>query len=225
MTRPDIEAKLHESKTKALSSQAVVLGEAVAAALERGLSTQALAKLFRMDHQTAKTRLIDCPPKATAGKQKSLAGLIMYYDLATAAEYLVTPKLTPEQILKHLQTADLPPQFQKTFWDANLSRQRFEEQAGQLWRTERVQELLGTTFQQLKFTIQLWMDTVETETQVTPKQREIIQRLIDGLQQDMFDTLMELTAKTQTGPVLDEMKDKMPEQVEIKRKGRRHDLI
>lgn len=220
-----IEAQLEESKKRVLSSQAVVLGEAIAASLEKGLSTQALAKLFRLDHGTVKARLIDCPPKGTNEKARSVSGLVMYYDLATAAEYLVTPKLTPEQILKHIQTADLPPQFQKTFWDANLAKQRYEESAGQLWRTEKVQELLGTTFQTLKFTIQLWMDTIETESQVTSKQREIIQRLVDGLQQEMYDAMIDLAAKSRTGPVIEEMQEKLPEEVRVDKKRARRDFI
>jgi hypothetical protein len=176
----------------------------MAAIFAKGVSVSFLAKVFRMAPQTIREKLARCEPLEGSGesgtKQKNYR-----YDLALAASYIVTPKLTPEQFLSAVKRADLPPAFQQQFWDAQLKRQKWEEQAGQLWRTEKVQEVLGTAFQSMKFTMQLWVDTLERETGLTDRQREVLIRLVDGLQQEVYDALVKMAESRQTGPMLGEV--------------------
>lgn len=168
-----------------------------------GVSVSFLAKTFRMAPQTVREKLARCEPTEESAKGGAVRKNYRY-DLATAASYLVTPKLTPEQFLSAVKRADLPPAFQQQFWDAQLKRQKWEEQAGQLWRTEKVQEVLGTAFQNMKFTMQLWVDALERETGLTEKQREVLIRLVDGLQQDTYDSLVKMAETKHTGPLLSE---------------------
>lgn len=180
-------------------------GEFVESIFAKGVSVSFLAKAFRVAPQTARERLSRCPPISDSvnfdGPKQQFR-----YDLAEAASYLITPKLTPEQFLQAVKRADLPPSFQQQFWDARLKQQRWEQEAGQLWRTEKVQEVLGTAFQQMKFTMQLWVDHLERETGLTDRQRELLIQLVDGLQQDIYDALVAQAEAKTTGSVLMEEK-------------------
>lgn len=178
-------------------------GEFIESIFAKGVSVSFLAKAFRIAPQTARERLSRCPPISDSvnfdGPKQQFR-----YDLAEAASYLITPKLTPEQFLQAVKRADLPPSFQQQFWDARLKQQRWELEAGQLWRTEKVQEVLGTAFQQMKFTMQLWVDHLERETGLTDRQRELLVQLVDGLQQDIYDALVAQAEMKATGSVLTE---------------------
>lgn len=167
----------------------------------QGVTVSWLAQVFGMDPKTVKSKLADCPPM-----HRRKAGYV--YHLPTACSYLIKPALTTEQIMRNLKPSDLPSQFQQSFWDAALKRQKWEENAGQLWRTEKVREVLGSTFQTIKFTMQLWADTLERQTGLSQDQRDLIVKMVDGLQEDIFKALVSKAADATTGPQaaeLDEM--------------------
>lgn len=181
--------------------------EAQEAIFSKGVSINFLCKIFRMSPNTVREKLARCEPipgtGSAEGKQRNYR-----YDLATAASYLVMPKLSPEQVLTAIRTSDLPPTFQQQFWTARLKQQEWEERAGDLWRTEKVRSTLGTTFQTMKFTMQLWLDTVEMETGLTDKQREIVTRLVDGLQKDIYERLVANIAAQSTESQMSEHPNK-----------------
>lgn len=165
-----------------------------------GVTASWLSQVFGMDPKVVKQRLAECPPL-----HRRKAGYI--YDLKTAARYLVPPAMSPEQFVKTMKASDLPPHFQQTFWDAALKRQRWEENAGQLWRTEKVREVLGDTFQTIKFTVQLWAETVERQTGLTAEQRKVLVGLTDTLQQEIYDRLVTQAAEKETGSQRSELPD------------------
>lgn len=178
--------------------------EAVEAIFAKGVSINFLCKVFRMAPATVREKLARCTPipgtgDSGEGKQRNYR-----YDLADAAAHLVMPKLTPEQVLNAVKTSDLPASFQQQFWNAQLRRQEWEERAKDLWRTEKVRDVLGSTFQTMKFTMQLWLDVVEREKGLTDPQREILQRLVDGLQRDIYEALVANVARGRTEPMLTE---------------------
>ena len=80
-----------------------------------------------------------------------------------------------------------------------------------MWRTDKVREVLGSTFQTIKFTIQLWADTVEREVELTEEQRQIIIRLADGLQKEIYDALLTQARENATGSQLSEMPEHVGE--------------
>lgn len=168
--------------------------------MHAGVTVSWLCQVFHMDPKVVKQRLADCPPL-----HRRKAGYV--YDLAQAARYLVPPAMSPEQFVKTMKASDLPPHFQQTFWDAALKRQKWEENAGQLWRTEKVREVLGDTFQTIKFTIQLWAETVERETGLTSDQRTALVKLTDSLQQEIYDRLVEQASAKNTGSQRSELPD------------------
>lgn len=171
--------------------------------LNRGVSVSWLAHVFDMDQATVKRKLGNCPVKTA--KRRGTKQMTVLYDLKVAAAFLVTPAYSTAEYMRAVRRGDLPPALQQTVWDALLKRQKWEENAGQLWRTEKIREVLGSTFQTIKFTMQLWIDTLERQVEVSDEQRSIIINLVDGLQAELYDALVEQMNDNATGPQLDEM--------------------
>lgn len=168
-----------------------------------GVTIAFLAQVFKMDEKRVKRKLVNCPVKQR--RRRGVTQVQHLYDLATAASYLVDPKIDPEDIIKSLRKEDLPPSISTAYWDAQLKRQKWEEQAGQLWRTSTISAVIGSMFQTIKFTIQLWADTLEQQTGITEEQREVLNTLTDELQASMFGSLRENAEENMTKPQLAEL--------------------
>jgi len=195
----DIDRRLNEIAERKRSDPSFGLADS---AME-GVTVSFLAQVFGMDHQKVKSRLRNCPIKERRKRGKTQQQHL--YDLATAAEYLVEPNIDYEEVLKKIKREDLPPAINTAYWDAQLKRQKWEENAGQLWRTETIRSAIGGMFQTMKFTIQLWADTIERQTGLTEEQRELMNEMTDSLQQNLFQVLEENAASQMTGPQLAEL--------------------
>ena len=169
----------------------------------QGVTVSFLAQVFKMDHQKIKRLLVNCPVKEYRKRGRTQNQNV--YDLATAASYLVEPNISVEDVLSKIRREDLPPAINTAFWDAQLKRQKWEENAGQLWRTETIRASIGGMFQSMKFTIQLWADTIERQTGLTEEQREVLNEMTDALQADLFTALQDNAASQMTGPQLAEL--------------------
>ena len=169
----------------------------------QGVSVSFLAQVFAMDPAKVKRLLVNCPIKHTRKRGRTQTQHL--YDLSTAASYLVEPKISVEEVLAQIKREDLPPAINTAFWDAQLKRQKWEENAGQLWRTETIRGAIGGMFQTIKFTIQLWADTIERQTGLTEEQRDLLNDMTDKLQQDIFSSLQENAEATMTGPQIAEL--------------------
>ncbi len=169
-----------------------------------GVSVGWLSKVFNMDPSDVKKRLADCPPM-----HRRKAGYI--YSLPVAARYLVKPVFDVQKYLEGMKPSELPPQLQRDYWDSALKRQKWEENARQLWRTEAVMEVFGETFKNIKFAMQLWADNLERMTGLTPQQRELLVGMVDGLQNDIYDRLVAMSRDRQTPPLSGEVEDGVAE--------------
>lgn len=169
----------------------------------QGVTVSFLAQVFVMDPNKVKRLLVNCPIKHSRKRGRTQTQHL--YDLATAAKYLVEPNINVEDVLKQIKKEDMPPAINTAFWDAALKRQKWEENAGELWRTETIRGVIGSMFQTIKFTIQLWGDTIERQTGLEEEQREILNGMTDDLQQTIFTSLEENAAETMTGPQLAEL--------------------
>ena len=65
--------------------------------------------------------------------------------------------------------------------------------------------MIGSMFQTIKFTIQLWADTLERQTGLTESQRDLLNSLTDELQRQMFESLRDNAKETMTKPQLAEL--------------------
>jgi hypothetical protein len=168
-------------------------------ALLQPVSITFLADVLQRDKKTVVKRLAGLAPM---GHHR---GNIPLYDFRQALEYLVTPRFNAAEAIKRMGTADLPMGLQKDVWDARLKQQKWMKEAGDLWATEDVLEVLGEAFQRLKTTTQLWIDQL-AETHALPAEvRKDLTAMVDGLQKDLHTTLVEMPAEKSTRSQLSEI--------------------
>lgn len=201
-------ARLTEMRRQAPDSQGTY-----ADVTAKGVTVSWLSQVFELPVPVVKAKLKFCQPKTVRRRGEKM--LSTYYDIKEAAAYLVTPAFSTAEYLRAVKRGELPPALQQQIWDALLKRQKWEENAGQLWRTEKVREVLGSTFQTIKFTIQLWADTVERQTELTPEQRDMIIRMADALQAEIYESLVRQSEQGSTGPQLDEMPEHVGESAAV----------
>lgn len=180
------------AEVKASTTEKGVLS---AVSVKNGVTVNWLAAVFGKSDEWVRKRLVDCPPMAQHGKS-------FRYDIKVAAEYLVDPKIDVTAYLRDLKATDLPASLQKEIWDARLKRQKWEAAAGDLWHTHDVMAVLSSTFAIIKSTIQLWPDTVERQEGLTDAQRELMIRLGDTLQDELYQGLVDAARERSTKPSL-----------------------
>jgi hypothetical protein len=156
-----------------------------------GVTVFWLAKAFGMEVSTVRKRIADCPPLA-----RKTSGFI--YSLSVAAQYLVKPKIDVKSYLEAMKPSDLPQQLQPSYWEANLKRQKFELTMGQMWVTEDVLEVFAEVFKTIKFSIQLWPDTLERQSGFSDEDREILITLADDLQDEIYQSIDKLAKERST---------------------------
>lgn len=148
-----------------------------------GVTTTTLGEMFGLDHKEVRKRL--------TGKVQPVDTKRMTYRVRDAAPYLIDLKIDPEEMIKSLSPSKLPPALQDSFWKALNSRQKYEENRGELWRTERVFEVVSSAFKVIRMTIMMVEDTIEQRTVLTQEQRIIIREIMDGLMTSLRDKLRE----------------------------------
>ena len=181
-----IEARLQTHKAINSAAKAVTANP-VSDPAGAGVSIAWLAQCFDLDVRTVKQRLRHCPARTRTQRGKDIVTL---YDIKEASRYLVTPAFATSEYLRAVKRGDLHPALQQTIWDALLKRQKWEENAGDLWRTAKVREVLRLVFQNMKFTIQLWAATVEQQTELSRAQRDLIVEMADNLQAELYSKLV-----------------------------------
>jgi len=190
--RAPAEPRVKESSQKAKAATTTRGNGAVVQALLRPVSISLLADILQKDRKTVVKRLAGLTPMANHRGNTPL------YDFRQALEYLVTPRFNAAEAIKKMGTDDLPVGLQKDVWDARLKQQKWMQQAGDLWHTEDVLEVLGEACQRLKTTTQLWVDQL-SETHALPVEvRKDLLAMVDGLQQDLHRTLVEMPAEKAT---------------------------
>jgi len=168
-----------------------------------GVSVPWMMKAFAMGRQTIERKLRGCTP---IGQGKHNTPL---YDLAEAASYLVTPRVDLEEYLKGLKPEQLPERLRESYWNSMLKRQRWEEKAGHLWRTETVVDRLTPVLLAMRNQLQLLPDSIERVAGLTPKQMEAVQVIVDGIQADMHRELLAFAERGSTPSQLAELDDEL----------------
>lgn len=154
--------------------------EATKGLLFEGASVSQLGKLFGMDNRTVSSKIAALEP---CGRR---AGFPIF-SVKEAAPFLVETQLDVDQIevvinyVRKLNHTNLPKMLTKEFWAAMTAKQRFEENAGDLWRTEKVLEVYGDLVKAIRMPLVLAIDTVGGEVELTERQRTIMTAIIDNL--------------------------------------------
>lgn len=152
------------------------------AAITQGVSVSTLSVLFDKPPSDIKRAMGNVTPCGYRGKKP-------LYKLSEAAKYLADPVVDIATWMKSLKPSDIPAQLSREYWQGQLSKQKFEIAAGQLWKTERVQAVLGEIFKITRQRIMLFADTVDQQTSLTPDQRDIVEGMADGLLADIANNI------------------------------------
>lgn len=157
-----------------------------------GVSLPWLMKAFRMGRGTAERKLMGCAPIGTGKHGTPL------YDLPEAASYLVNPRMDIEQYIRTIKPDQLPERLREAYWSAKLKSQRWEEKAGQLWRTEHVLTVFSEVLQSMRTKLQLIPDRVERAQGLTVEQHQIISTIVDEVQDEIYQELVEFAKSGRT---------------------------
>lgn len=161
-------------------------------ALLRPVSITFMSEALKMDRKTVTRRLADLTP---LGYHRGNSPL---YDFRQALPYLITPKFDVEKALEKIGTESLPPSLQKDVWDAKLKAQKWRQNAGELWQTEDVLEVLGEAFSRLRTSTQLWIDQIADNHALPTSAQVELADLVNGLQTDLHRTLVEMPKERAT---------------------------
>lgn len=157
-----------------------------------GVSVPWLMKAFAIGRQTVEKKLRGCVP---VGQGKHGTPL---YDLKEAASFLVVPRVGLEEYVKSLKPDQLPERLRDSFWAAKLKEQRWEEKAGDLWRTAIVVSKLTGVLMSMRTRLQLIPEEVERHAGLSPKQRAAVVEVVDDIQSQIHQQLIEFAKKDDT---------------------------
>lgn len=118
------------------------------------------------------------------------------YDLGHAAERLVRPKMDLNEHLKDITVDELPDRLKETFWNSKLKQQRYEKNAGELWRTEAVVQLFGSVLKDAKERMRQVNTLAESELGMSPEQREGLAQIVNDVQEEIWKHIENLKSKT-----------------------------
>lgn len=154
------------------------------AMIYEGVNLSQLSIIFGMDHRVLVQKMHGLEP---AGER----GGVAIYNIKDAATRLWRPTQDEvDKAIRRMNHADLPKQLTKEYWAGLRSRQAFELEAGDLWRTAQVIEKVGELFKIVKMETQLATDAVERTTELTDRQRKLVKGLLNGMLANMHDTIL-----------------------------------
>lgn len=208
-TTPPPMPELHEREARRLrAAEALAKETAIKAAgrggtfveqgvLKRPVSQNFLAEVFDMDPATVRKRLVRCPKLGHAGGNRPV------YDFKTACQYLLPPRMTADEFIKTLHHAKLPPEVNKTFWQAQRERLRYLRDAGELWHTADVLALLGAVNMTFKDRIDMWVEDIRDLKGIDDKHVEKIEQMAHALRSELYEALVSAPARGETFNIRD----------------------
>lgn len=175
-----------------------------------GVSIAWLMRVFGMGRQTVEKKLVGLKPIGHGSHHTPL------YTVPEAASRLVKPTEQIDKILLNLKPQDMPERLREAYWNSKLKQQRFEERAGQLWRTEKILMVVGELLQEMKQKALMIPDDVERELGLDRDDHKKVQAIVDNFQKEMYEWLLALQAGRLTPNQLgEEDEDELPEEDNI----------
>lgn len=189
------------TKSQKIEDDIDVIGTQNATTLLTGVPIPTLIRIFRMGRGTILEALKNVNPVKLGHNGAP------YYDLAEAASYLVAPNVDVATYIARMDPSALPEQLRSAYWDAKLKRQKYEAQAGHLWRSEDVMDVLGETFKIIKDRTQLFVDTLENTTGLSDANRATLNSMVDTMLDEIQQKLVEHSETTHTRSQLSDLDD------------------
>lgn len=171
-------------KPKQNIAQQLRMDRVTRAIIYRGCSLQQLSTLFGLDSRTVAKKLDGVEPW-------DKRGAFPVWRVRDAAPYLCTPVGDFETYLKTMHHKDLPSQLTKEFWSALRIKQQYEEEKGDLWRTDFVIAKFSQAFQTVRTALLLLSDSVEREVQFSERQRELLKSMVDAALEECRERLVQ----------------------------------
>lgn len=160
-----------------------------------GVSASWLAQVFGHDKNTIAKKLASAGCEVVGRRNGG-----PLYRIPDAAAYLVKPKVDLVGYIKSLRPNDLPPMLNDAYWSAMIKRQKWEENARDLWRSEDVLKVFGDLAISFKTTANLWVEEVERIEGLTQEQRLLITQLTDRLLDNVYKLMVETPKQSKTRP-------------------------
>ena len=157
--------------------------------LYEGASISQLNIMFGMDNRTVAAKISGLEP---CGKR---AGAPIY-SVREAAAVLVEPNLDLNQIevlssyVRKLNPTNMPKMLTKEFWSAMRTKQLYEEDAGDLWRTDKVVEVFSDLVKSVRLPLILAKDAIANVKELTDRDQQIIDQIIDGILEELHDAVV-----------------------------------
>lgn len=148
-------------------------GSDLLALLHDGANITQLALMFGMKLETVSRKLRACPPIGTRNGHG-------VYSIGEAARYISKPIHGVEEAIRNMHPSELPAALRKEYWQAQNEKIKFEENQGDLFRTEDVLSAFAEAAQEIRMQILLLSDAVEKQIEFTDKQRDLLKKMIDG---------------------------------------------
>ena len=152
-------------------------------AIYQGVNQDQLAKMFKMDHRTAKRKMMEARQGGVKPVNKRYGSDV--YLIHEIAPYFCKPIMDPGEYIRSMDPRDLPKILTKEYWAGQRSRQEYERNAGLLWETAKVVEEVGELMKIFKMSSLLMLDATERQAELNHRQREIIRVLTHGMLEDV----------------------------------------
>lgn len=150
-------------------------------AIYEGLTIAQLAKMFNVSQDVVAQATAKVKPVRRQGR-----GYI--YSVAEIGPHICRPTTEPEQLAEYIKTLhpnQLPMMLRKEFWQAQRQKQEYEKEAGDLWPTDKVVEKVSGLVKLVAISVRLFSDAVERNSELTDRQKQVIQQLTDGMLDDL----------------------------------------
>ena len=179
-------------KTKVRSDSVAdskIMDDATKSMLYQGASISQLNILFGMDNRTVAAKLFGLEP---VGKRAGAA----IYSVREAAALLIAPSLDLADVevlatyVRKMDHTKLPTLLSKEFWAAMRVKQIYEENAADLWRTDRVVEVYGDLVKSVRMPLILAKDAISNEMELDDRAQKIFDRIIDQTLEDLHDAVV-----------------------------------
>lgn len=182
--------------TRATTQRSTQIDEDSKGIIFEGANKSQLEALFRIDNRVLNEYINGLAP---VGKR----GGVDIFDVSEVAKRIARPSDEQvERILPRMNHAALPKQLTKEFWQGQKTKQDFLLRAGELWSTDKVVAEVGEMVKQLNMELNLLIDGIERNTEMSEKQREVAAGLVEGAKANMVKRLKEkFQDKTVAKPV------------------------
>ena len=145
-----------------------------------------LSALFGMDRKEVRSRIGDIPPRSKRGN------LDVWRVRDVASRLVKMDDSMTDMVRRVLAThhTDLPKMLSKEFWYGQNQRLKYLQSVGELWDTAAIVDLCGEVFKTLRLSLMLSADAVSRETDLTLKQRQIIETIMHTALNDVREKLV-----------------------------------